>query len=295
MRVHWSTITRRQGGLIARRQLSAIGLSPATIDSMLRARRLEPTSATSVYRAVGSPTTHETSAWLAVLSSNSPLSFLSAAQWWGVEDVPADRLVHITRFDRRRLDWPAGVRVHRVRLDVDAVTVRAGLAVTTRTETLLDCLGWLSPGPSRTLADRAVQQGWLSAQDVTRRLQDQPGRWGNRQLRRLLPQFGDGAAAESERRLHRLLRQAGISGWIANMPFVAGGQRFVLDVAFPEARLAIEIDGFRYHSRRDRFQADRAKQNALIKAGWRILRFTWEDLNDRPGYVLAQVLSLLAA
>jgi very-short-patch-repair endonuclease len=50
-----------------------------------------------------------------------------------------------------------------------------------------------------------------------------------------------------------------------------------------------------YHSGDDRFQRDRTKQNALIAAGWRVLRFTWIDISDRPAYVLAQVGHLLAA
>lgn len=168
------------------------------------------------------------------------------------------------------------------------------MTTTTRLETLLDCLGWLSFGASGALADRAIQQRWLTPRDVERRLEHQPGRWGNRQLRALLPHLGDGAAAESERRLHRLLRRGGVTGWTANLPFVVGGQRFEIDVAFPELRLAIEVDGRRYHSEDERFQADRTKQNALIAAGWRVLRFTWADIVERPAYVLTQVTALLA-
>jgi very-short-patch-repair endonuclease len=123
----------------------------------------------------------------------------------------------------------------------------------------------------------------------------QPGRWGNRQLRLLLREWGDGAAAESERILHRLLKTAGITGWVANLPVVVAGQRFEIDVAFPERRLAIEVDGFAYHSGDERFQRDRTRQNALIAAGWQVLRFTWADLTERPHEVVGRVAQLLAA
>jgi very-short-patch-repair endonuclease len=30
-------------------------------------------------------------------------------------------------------------------------------------------------------------------------------------------------------------------------------------------------------------------------AGWRVLRFTWEDVRDRPEYILAMIRSVLVA
>jgi very-short-patch-repair endonuclease len=157
-------------------------------------------------------------------------------------------------------------------------------------------MGFLPRGQARTFADRALQQGWVALDDMTRRLETQRGRWGNRQIRQLMTQIGDGAAAESERLLHRILRQAGITGWVANLQVATvTGQRFEIDVAFPAIKLAIEVDGFAYHSGDDRFQGDRTKQNALLASGWRVLRFTWADLDQRPQHVVRQILTLLAA
>lgn len=284
----WTALTRRQAGVIARRQLSALRYSDAEIRRQLSGGRLERTRSRGVYRAAGAPPTAETPAWIAVLTSRSPLSYLSAAAWWELP-VPFDGQIHITRLDRRRLDWPAGVRVHRVALARSAVTDLYGMPITTRVETILDCLGWMRFGEAVALADRGIQQRWLSIDDVERRLTQQPGRWGNRRLRALLPQLADGAAAESERRLHRLLRSEGITGWTPNLGIVLDGARFEIDVAFAQLRLAIEVDGRRYHSQDERFQGDRTKQNALVAAGWRVLRFTWADLTERPDQVIAQI------
>lgn len=292
--MRWTSITKAQGGLLTLRQLRGSGLSVGQARWLVASGRLEPTRAVGVYRAAGAPSTAESPAWFAVLSSGSPLSYLSAASWWEMP-VPFDGLVHITRFDRRRLDWPAGARVHRVRLAPSAVTTWRGMPLTTRSETVLDCLGWLRFGDAAQLADRAIHQDWFAVADVQRRLEEQPGRWGNKQLRALLPHLGDGAAAESERRLHRLLRSAGITGWTPNLSVVMDGKRFEIDVAFPGLRLAIEVDGRRYHSSDHRFQADRTKQNALIGAGWRVLRFTWADIVDRPADVIGQIHALVAA
>ena len=56
-----------------------------------------------------------------------------------------------------------------------------------------------------------------------------------------------------------------------------------IDLAFPEQKAAVEVDGWAWHVDADRFRADRRKQNALVRAGWDPLRFTWHDLDRRPG------------
>jgi very-short-patch-repair endonuclease len=59
--------------------------------------------------------------------------------------------------------------------------------------------------------------------------------------------------------------------------------------------VAIEFDGWAHHSDVERFRADRQKGNALVRAGWRLLRFTWHDLVNRPRYVIAEIRAALRA
>jgi hypothetical protein len=49
---------------------------------------------------------------------------------------------------------------------------------------------------------------------------------------------------------------------------------YYLDLAYPDAKLAIEVDGFDFHRARAAFDADRRRQNDLVAAGWTVLRFT---------------------
>jgi hypothetical protein len=57
----------------------------------------------------------------------------------------------------------------------------------------------------------------------------------------------------------------------------------------------IELDGWSAHGTRPAFHADRRRQNALVLAGWTLLRFTWADLVDSPAAVVAAVHGALAA
>jgi very-short-patch-repair endonuclease len=84
-------------------------------------------------------------------------------------------------------------------------------------------------------------------------------------------------------------------GWVANARVVAGNRVIgVADVLFEGSKVVIEVDGWRTHSSRSMFQADRTKQNALVLAGYVVLRVTWADLTERPAAVVRQVRESLA-
>jgi very-short-patch-repair endonuclease len=117
------------------------------------------------------------------------------------------------------------------------------------------------------------------------------GRYGSPAARRLLQAADDGAQSEAERLLIRLLKSAGITGWKANYP-VAG---YKVDVGFSRRKVALEADGFAFHSNSDDFQNDRVRQNAISLAGWQVLRFTWLDLTEYPDRVIATVLRAISA
>jgi very-short-patch-repair endonuclease len=249
----------------------------------------------SVYLAAGAPHTYQARLWAAHLATDGDLAFETAGRLWGVyEDVDEDD-VHVVVPHGRRIVAPPGVRVHRCRVPRSAIRLRGGLPITDRTWTLLDLLATLRWTHASRLADRALQRRWLEHDDLARRLAAHPRRPGNAQLRRLAGQVTDGAAAHSERVLHRLLRTAGIFGWVPNHEVWAGGELVgVVDVAIPARRIAIEVDGMAYHVDVDRFRADRRKQNGLVALGWTVLRFTWADLTERPGYVIATIRRLAA-
>jgi very-short-patch-repair endonuclease len=105
----------------------------------------------------------------------------------------------------------------------------------------------------------------------------------------LLIAAADRADSAAERIVVRILRRAGIDGWVLGHPVGP----YTIDVAFPAARLAVEIDGWAWHVDQDRFAADRRKGNALVRAGWTLLRFTWHDLTRSPASVLAQIVAAL--
>jgi very-short-patch-repair endonuclease len=85
--------------------------------------------------------------------------------------------------------------------------------------------------------------------------------------------------------LVKLLREAGIKGWRTNHPI--GGYK--VDVAFPQQKVAIEVDGWAFHCDPEAFAIDRKRQNAIALLGWQVLRFTWLDLTEYPQRVIAEI------
>jgi very-short-patch-repair endonuclease len=79
--------------------------------------------------------------------------------------------------------------------------------------------------------------------------------------------------------------------------WIIDGEEPVLraDFAWPAARLIVEADGFAFHSDRSAYRRDRTTMNALERLGWRVLRFSYEDVVGRPGYVVGLVRACLAS
>jgi very-short-patch-repair endonuclease len=126
-------------------------------------------------------------------------------------------------------------------------------------------------------------QGDVELRELWRAQLRNKGRYGSPAARILLQAAGDGARSAAERLLVKLLREAGIAGWRTNHP--VGGYK--VDVGFPAERLAIEADGWAFHSDSDAFQVDRKRQNDISLLGWQVLRFTWLDLTEYPQRVIA--------
>jgi very-short-patch-repair endonuclease len=70
-------------------------------------------------------------------------------------------------------------------------------------------------------------------------------------------------------------------------------RRCRIDFAYPEARIAIEVDSWTDHGTREAFETDRARQNELVELGWKVVRFTWLQLTTQPVDVAITVATAL--
>jgi len=74
-----------------------------------------------------------------------------------------------------------------------------------------------------------------------------------------------------------------------HLEIVENGQLIAeTDLSWPEVRLCVQLDGWRYHSSREAFVRDRA----LVRLGWTVLRYTWQDVEGDPETMMAELLSI---
>ncbi|KWX69092.1 type IV toxin-antitoxin system AbiEi family antitoxin domain-containing protein [Mycobacterium sp. NAZ190054] len=214
-------------------------------------------------------------------------SGLTAAWWHGLcRFAPAVAEVTVPRDSHgRRHD---GTRVRRRDLDPADVVELKGLQVTALPLTVVEASA--QRGGGARLMDNALQHD-VDLTSLWRTHLRNKGRTGAPRSRLLLQAADGGARSAAERLLHALLRGAGFSGWVAN--YRVGGYR--VDVGFPVPKVAIEVDGFAFHSGADEFQIDRERQNDIVLANWQVLRFTWLDLTEHPERVVASIRRAISA
>jgi very-short-patch-repair endonuclease len=211
-----------------------------------------------------------------------------AAAWWHHITRFAPDIVEVTvprDSNGRRHPRSRPRRRDLARADV---TERRGLRVTALPLTVIEAA--VRRGGSPAIMDSALQRH-VELPELWRTHLRNKGRYGSPAARRLLQAASDGARSEAERLLVKLLRSARITGWWTNHR--VGG--YLVDVAFPALKLAIEIDGWAFHSDQPEFQHDRERQNAIALLGWQVLRFTWLDLSEYPQRVIAVIRSAIKA
>lgn len=211
-----------------------------------------------------------------------------AAAWWHrMLPTPPDE-VQVTVPHRRGLRAGPGTTVRRRDMaGADQVGIR-GLWLTAKPLTALETAAAVPAGSE--FLDRALQKH-VKFDPVYLAYCRNMGAHGAAAIGRLLTAAADRADSAAERLLIKILRAAGIVGWQHGRPFGP----WTIDFAFPAAMLAIEVDGWAWHMDLDRFRADRHKGNALVRARWDLLRFTWHDLTNRPDYVLGEIRAALLA
>jgi very-short-patch-repair endonuclease len=238
--------------------------------------------------AVGHAALRPQGRWLAAVwatGSGAVLSHSSAAQLWTMRCPVLDGLIHVTTTGTAQ-DRP-GVRVHRTKTLTGADRViEDGVPVTAVPRTILDLAGVLSFAQLRAVSDHGVR---LDRGALRRVIERHPHRRGVRNLRRLI---GDGeleTRSGAERGLRRICRRSGLPLPRCNQR-VLGAER---DFVWPEHRLVIEVDGGAWHAQRPARERDALRDGDLVAAGWRVVRFSADQVRDEPGMVGARLAVLL--
>jgi hypothetical protein len=286
---------RSNGGIITTGEAQALGMDRSTL-----ARKVETGIFTRIGRGTfalaGAEPMHELDLQAACRRLNAIVSHQSAGRLHGFEGLswsaPTVTVPH------RLTHQHPGVYVHQsTDISDDHVVEIRGLPVTNPERTFFDLAAVLSERRLDWILDRAMSAGTVDLD----RLGDlfaslaRRGKPGTAKLRRILERRGqDRVPPDSalENRLLRLIEEAELpvpTGQF-HAPWLSPTNGRV-DFAYPEHRLVIEGDSRRWHLLMKSFDVDRQRDNQAQLAGWRILRFTWEDITDRPVMVAGAIRS----
>ncbi|GAA2540007.1 type IV toxin-antitoxin system AbiEi family antitoxin domain-containing protein [Pseudonocardia hydrocarbonoxydans] len=277
----------RQAGVLTTAQAVDAGISARTVRRRVQRQEWEVLHP-GVYLAGGYRLTDEArvrAAWLWA-GSSALVSGPAAAYWHRMLDRAPDE-IEVTVPRHRHLRPQPGVVLRRRDLSpVDRVEDRH-LVLTAEPLTALETA--TGPLGGSVFLDRALQRHVRFAA-LHRAYCRNLDRHGSSRARQLITASADRADSAAERLLVTILRDAGIGGWVLGHPF--GPWR--IDLAFPARRVAVEVDGWAWHVDAERFRDDRRKGNAITRAGWSLLRYTWHALDGDPVGTAREIAGTLA-
>jgi very-short-patch-repair endonuclease len=277
-------LAARSHGVVTRAQLLAAGITRDEIDhrlslgALLREYR-------GIYR-VGHRAPNVEARYLAAVwacGDSAVLSGRAAAYLWGILKGAAPAPEVTVHTDRR----VHGVTTHRAR-SIERTT-RRGIPITTVPRTLVDLASHLSlDALARACHEAGVKYDTTPAQ-VEAVLAKRRRTRGAAKLRAVTSGDVQALLSELERSFQRRLKEAGLPLPQTNKP--AGGRR--VDCRWPDRRLTVELDSYRYHRSRHAWEQDRRRERQARARGDELRRYTYGDVVESPRLMMAELRLLL--
>ncbi|MGY1741745.1 MULTISPECIES: DUF559 domain-containing protein [unclassified Blastococcus] len=252
-----------------------------------------------VYCRAGAPVTDDLLLHAALCHAGpmAALSHTSALAVWGV--VPLRRPLHLTVDQSVRRAGSLDVVVHRrLRFSPEApqCVVRRGLRVTVLARSLVDSWPLLDLPERRPLLLDTARRGLVVTKDLRDALAERPNVGGHRALAQTIDLIEDGCQSELEAHgVLNVFRHRSLPRSVGQYRLAHADGTVKLDRAWPEVKLAVELDGARYHTSPEDRQRDLARDRELAALGWVVLRFTYADVLRDPDGVRRKVLEVYAA
>lgn len=293
-----ATVAASQHGVISRAQAREHGLTSTMIRHRLATGRWDRLHR-SVYRIAGAVP----SWWQALVAAcfawgpHAVASHVAAAALRGLPGfAPGIPEITVPRSCGR--NGPGIVHRPRHPLDPVDVTIVDAIPVTTVARTLIDVAACVPRATLEEALDDALRRGLVTLARLRWRLEQmgRMGRSGVADLRALIDVRTGRRVPQSvfETRLLRLLKVARLPMPETQHEIRERGRLIaVVDFAYPDARLAIEADGYRWHAGRSRWRSDLTRRNAITTLGWRVIHVTWADLTEGREQLIPTLRSVL--
>lgn len=267
-------------GLVPYRTALSAGMSPGAVKSRVAARQWAAVGR-GLYRVAGAPVVWEQRLLAAcfLAGPSAVASHRSAGALWGLPGGARGRPEVTVAACRSGTRAAPIARVHHTRrLDPRDRGVWRGIPVTSPARTLVDLAGRVPHAVLAEAVDDAICRRLVTLGEVETRLRVfGASRHGLTSLRSALEAWTPGPLPGSvaEMRIIRCLREHRIPAPERQYEVHDQG-RFVarVDAAWPWARVALEMDSWRWHGSSTRFHHDLRRRLALGALGWQVVTAT---------------------
>lgn len=223
------------------------------------------------------------------LALDGVISHVSAAVRWGWEvKWPPDR-PWVTVARDRNIAAARREAVHLVYADLGDDVIDG---VTSPLRTVMDCARRLPFDEALAIADSAVRAGDVTREELLEASARQRGR-GATQCRRVAVEATPKAANPFESVLRAIALEFPFD-LAPQSPVLIDGETYFPDLVDVSRAFVLEADSWRFHASQQGHARDCRRYNALVLAGWLVLRFTWDQVMHSPDYV-REVLAGLAS
>lgn len=209
------------------------------------------------------------------------VSHLSAAAHWGweIKFPPEEPHVSVDRDRKITSSRRVGVELHWARFgngDIEG-------AATSKLRTVIDCAKDLPFDEALAVADSALRHRDITKEQLVEAAAALRARHARRARR--VAEYADRRAKNPfESVLRAIAIETGLD--VVAQPAVdVGGTILHPDVVDFGRGIATEADSWTWHASKEAHERDCWRYNALVVAGWTVLRFTWQQVMLSPAYV----------
>ena len=257
-------------GIISARQARELGLSQRQVSYRAKQQRWQRLSR-GIYMSGQHHLTDTARVRVAVETHDAVADRTGAAFWHGlIPELPVAVTVSAPRTVHGKAVSPVAVALKRRTFPAEDLEELRGITVTRRPLTVMSAAAELDDGVA--LVDRTLQTGDVTIESLCSTLDRNSGAHGLQVARELVSVLETGSQSVAERRFAELLTLHKITGWVQQLDLFGKP----LDFAWPDYRVAVEINGWSYHRTHSRFESDGHKAATLASMGWLLLPFSWK-------------------
>ena len=263
----------------------AAGVSRSMLDRAIARGRVERILPRT-YVVVGVPSTWWRNARAAVQWSDGILSHAAAGFALGLMEQPPE-IIDVSGTTRRHRPKGAKIAPHNLVVPPQDIVVIRGIPVTSAARTLFDIAATVTEDDLEVMFEEALRRRLVTCARLRWQLRHRGrnGRPGTAALRKLLDRRDPRLApTESvlETKVARWFRSTRLPPPVRQFRVIDRGRHVArVDFAYPDAKLAIEVLSFRWHSGRREWVKDKDKERRLEDLGWTVKYVIDEDIDHR--------------